>query len=205
MNFGEIASDDSIERAVSALKEHSFTPYIIQTKAEALEKIKELIPQGASVMNGTSKTLEQIGYIEYLKAGEHGWNNLHELILAEPDYAKQGPLRKQATISDFYLGSVHALTETGSFIVASNTGSQLPGIVFNSDNLIFVVGAQKIVPDIPTGLERIQQYILPREDERMKGVYGFGTYWSKTLIYNGESQKSGRNFHILIVREELGF
>ncbi len=205
MDYTEVSSDEIINKTVQALSGHNFLPLVVETKEQALDQIKSLIPQGASVMNGASKTLEQIGYVEYLKAGQHGWNNLHELILAEPDQEKQGLLRRQSTVSDFYLGSVHALTQTGSFLVASNTGSQLPHIVFNSPNLILVVGAQKIVPTVEEGFKRLKEHVVPLEDQRMKDAYGFGTTWSKTLIYNEEKRGSTRKINILIVKEPLGF
>ena len=50
-----------------------------------------------------------------------------EAILAEKDPAKQALLRTQSALSDFYLGSVHAIAETGEFIIASNSGSQNTG------------------------------------------------------------------------------
>ena len=156
-------------------------------------------------MNGASQTLEQIGYIEYLKSGTHGWNNLHAAIVAETDTAKQGKLRKEATLSDYYVGSVHALTETGEMLIASNTGSQLPNIAFSSQNLILVVGANKIVPDMNAGFARIKDHVVPLEDERMKGVYGYGTQWSKTLVLHQENPALGRTVRVIIVKESLGF
>jgi hypothetical protein len=82
-------------------------------------------------MQGSSVTLEEIGLIDYLKSGKHQWSNLKDGIFAEREPAKQSLLRKQATMSDHYLGSVHALAETGEFVIASNTGSQLPNVVHN--------------------------------------------------------------------------
>jgi len=56
---------------------------------------------------------------------------------------------------------VHALTEEGEFIVALNTGSQLPHIVFSSLNLILVVGTQKLVPDMENAMKRLENYVVP--------------------------------------------
>jgi hypothetical protein len=155
-------------------------------------------------VNGSSVTLQEIGFIDYLKSGTHGWNNLHAKILEEKDQAKQGQLRKEYSISDFYLGSVHALTETGELVIASNTGSQLPSIVFNSQNLIFVVGENKIVSDVSSALKRIHEVVIPQEDERMEKVYGFGTTYAKTLILHKESPMMGRKVYVIIVKEKLG-
>src|SRR5580704_8609267 len=119
MDYTKLASQETIDATVAALKERGVEAIVVATKEEALAKIKELIPQGVSVMNGSSKTLEAVGFVEYLKSGTHGWNNLHAGIAAEKDPAKQAALRKQASLSDFYLGSVHALAQTGEFVIAS--------------------------------------------------------------------------------------
>ena len=205
MNYETIPSKEIVEKTVAALKERNIEVLILDTKEQALEKIKALIPKGASVMNGSSTTLEQIGFVDYLKSGAHGWSNLHEAILSEKDPAKQSGLRKQAVLSDYYLGSVHALSETGEFVVASNTGSQLPHIVFTSSNLIFVVGTQKIVPTLADAMRRLEDYVVPLEDKHMKELYGMGTMLSKIVIFKYENPMMGRKVTVILVQEKLGF
>src|SRR5487761_2201177 len=139
MEYTTLASKESLEKTVAALTANNFMPEVVATKEAALARIKELIPAGASIMNGASTTLQQIGYVAYLKEGTHGWNNLHAAILAETDAAKQGELRKMGVLSDYYMGSVHALTEGGEMLIASNSGSQLPHLAYTSPNLILVV------------------------------------------------------------------
>ncbi|MDB5254209.1 MAG: lactate utilization protein [Parcubacteria group bacterium] len=205
MDFSTLASDETIAKTTAALTGNSFIPVVLNTKEEALEKIKELIPEGASIMNGASETLHAIGYIDLLKSGQHKWHNLHDAVLAETDEVKQAALRKQSVLSDFYLGSAHALTEKGEIVVASNSGSQLPHLAFTSPNLILVIGSQKITPTLADAFRRIDEKILPLEDVRMKGVYGYGTLHAKTLILHKENPAMGRKVHVLIVKESLGF
>lgn len=205
MTFDSLASSDSIQKTVAALTTAGSIAVVVNSKSEALDKIKELIPVGASVMNGASVSLEEIGFVDYLKEDKHGWNNLHAGIVAEPDPKNQAHLRKLATISDYYLGSVHALTESGEMIIASNTGSQLPNVVYGSANLIFVVGAQKIVPTEKDGFDRLNSYVVPLEDKHMQSKYGVGTKINKVVLFRGESPFTGRKVHVIIVGEKLGF
>ena len=205
MQYNTLATKESVTKTVAALKEHNVEAIIVTNKEEALAKIKELIPSGASVMNGSSVTLEQIGFVDYLKSGTHPWNNLHTGILAEKDPAKQGELRKQAVLSDYYLGSVHALSETGEFIIASNSGSQLPHIVFTSPNLIFVVGTQKITPDLDSALKRVREYVLPLEDAHMKSLGAPGSAISKLVIFEREPTFLKRKVIVIFVNEKIGF
>ncbi len=205
MDYATLASEAVIKTTETNLAPRNIIPHVVATRADALSKIKELIPAGASVQNGASRTLEEIGYIDYLKAGGHGWNNLHEAIVAETDPVKQGYLRKQATLSDFYLGSVHAITEEGELVIASNSGSQMPNIVFNSPNLIFVVGGQKIVPTLADAFKRLHDYVVPLEDARLLEAYGMHTQLSKTVIFHKEHPMLGRTVHVILVNEKLGF
>ncbi len=205
MNFDTLATKEEIIKTIEALKERNVEVCTVERGVDALEKVKALIPKGASVMNGASVTLEQIGFVEYLKSGTHGWNNLHEAILAEKDTAKQAILRTQSALSDYYLGSVHALAETGEFVIASNSGSQLPHIVFTSPNLIFVVSTKKIVPTLADALQRLEKHVVPLEDTHMKEKYGVGTNPSKIVIFNYENPIMQRNVRMILVNEKLGF
>ena len=205
MDYTALASKEIIDRTVLALTARHVEAVVVKNGAEALEKIKSFIPQGASVMNGASVTLEQVGFVDYLKSGAHGWNNLHEGIVAEKDPAKQSALRKQAVLSDYYLGSVQALAETGEFIIASNTGSQLSHIVFTSPNLIFVVSTKKIVPTFAEAMKRLDDYIIPLEGKHMMEKYGVGTAANKIVVFKGENPKLGRSVRMILVEESLGF
>lgn len=205
MDYDTLANTEAVQKAVNALAEHGIQAVVVNNRVEALEKVRSLIPKGASVMNGSSRTLEEIGFVDYLKSGNHGWKNLHEEILAEKDPAKQAILRKQAVLADYYLGSVHAAAETGQLVIASNSGSQLPHIVFTSPNLVFVVGAQKLAPNLDAALARVREYVLPLEDKRMKEVGMGGSAISKLLIFEREPVFMGRKVHVIFVNEKLGF
>lgn len=205
MNYDTLASEKIIQKTINALKERGHMAELVESRNEALAKIKEQIPAGATVMNGSSRTLEEIGFVQYLKDGKHGWSNLHEAILTEKDETKQATLRKQSVLSDYYLGSVHAVAETGELLIASNSGSQIPHIAFTSQNLIFVVGTQKIVPTLADAFDRLEKHVVPLEDERMQKSMGMGTYPSKILVIKREQPFMGRKSHIIFVNEKIGF
>lgn len=205
MNYETLADKETLDRVIAALAARGITAVVVDGRTEALEKVKSLIPQGASVMNGSSRTLEEIGYIDHLKSGTHGWKNLKADILEEEDPAKKALLRRQAVLSDYYLGSVHAIAETGQLVIASNSASQLPHVVYTSPNLIFVVGTQKITPTLDAALARLREYVVPLEDQRMKDLGMGGSAVSKLLIFEREPSFSGRKVTLILVNEKLGF
>jgi len=114
-------------------------------------------------------------------------------------------LRREAVLSDYYLGSVHAVTQEGDFIVASNTGSQLPHIVFTSKNLIFVVSTKKIVKNLDEAMERLIKHAYPLEDKKLMEKYNIHTGVSKIITFKGESTFSDRTISFFLVEQNLGY
>jgi L-lactate utilization protein LutC len=157
------------------------------------------------VNNGSSTTLDEIGLVALLKTDTHGWNNLHARVLAETDPAKQAELRNASLFADYYLGSVHALAETGELVIASASGSQLPPIVFTAKNIIFIVGAHKITPTLSDALTRVREHVVPLENTRMQSTGAPGTVLSKILLIENEPAFMGRTVRVVIVEEALGF
>jgi len=205
VDFVTIPPKEIVEKTAVALIEHGIKVVIVEKKEHALEKIKELIPAGASVMNGASQTLEQIGFVEYLKSGRHPWKNLHLPILAEQDPTKQMKLRRQSVFAQYFLGSIQAVTEDGQVLVASATGSQIAPYAYTASNVVWVASTNKIVPVIEDGLRRIHEYSFPLEDGRMKNVGRPGSMLSKILIFGRESARMGRTITMILVNEKLGF
>lgn len=204
MAYDVIPSTDIIEKTVNALAPRGVTVHLVDTSLEALTTVQSLIPQGADVMTGSSTTLQQIGFVDLLKSGNHPWNNLKDAIVAEKDPAVQTKLRKESVLADYFLGSFHAVTEAGQVVVASASGSQLPSYTFTSDTVIWVAGAHKIVPTLDDAFSRIRDYVYPREDARMKSVGMGGSTIAKLFIFEKEVMPN-RHIHLVLVKEVLGF
>lgn len=205
MAYDTLASKERLEKTIAALTKHHFRAESVATKEEALARVKDRIQEGASVMNGASRTLEQIGYQDYLASGEHAWRDLHAEIRGEDDDEKRAMLRRQSVSSDWYLGSAHAVTEDGQLFFASNSGSQLPHLAYTSPNIVLVIGTHKIVQDLAEAQARLDAHVIPLEDVRMREAYGYGTGHMKTLILREENPALGRNVHVILVDEVLGF
>ena len=203
MDFTKLASKDTIKKVSKALGPRGIKADFAETKEDALKKLTGMIPAGAELMTGGSTTLEQIGFVDLLKSGKHKWVNLKDSILAEKDEKKQAELRKKSIASQYFIGSVHAVTHEGQVLVASASGSQIPSYAFSSDNVIWVVGAQKIVPTLEDGFERISECCFPLEDKRMKSVGYPGSTIGKILIFEREIMP--RKLTLIFVNEKLGF
>lgn len=201
--FSTLASKESINAAISGLKANGVDAQFVQTGTEAKQKALDILPKGTEVMTMTSVTLDTIG----LSAEINDSGNYQSIRnkLMGMDWAKQGrEMQKIGASPEWALGSVHAVTEDGKVLIASNTGSQLGAYAYGSAKVIWVVGAQKIVKDIDEGMKRIYEHSLVLESERAKKAYGVaGSAVNKILVVNKEVQP-GR-ITMIIVNEVLGF
>lgn len=204
MRYDQLPPKKIVEKTIKAVKSRGFNAEFVNTKEAALERLKALIPVGEELMTAGSTTLEEIGFINLLKSGKHEWKNLKDKILAEKDEAKQSELRKKSITSDYFLGSVHAIVETGEILVASASGSQLPSYAFSSNNVIWVVGTQKIVSTLENAFKRVREYCLPLEDKRMKSIGYPGSTLGKILLFEREILPN-RKITLIFVNEKLGF
>ena len=204
MPYDKLASKEAVRKTMEALKSRGINVEFVNTKEKAIKRLKEIIPPGAEIMTGGSTTLEEIGFVELLKSGKHHWKNLKDELLAEKDPKRQAELRRKSVTSEYYLGSIHAVAETGEILVASASGSQLPSYTFSSNNIIWVVGTQKITPNLEEAIRRVRTYVLPLEDSRMKSIGYPGSTIGKLLIFEREIMPN-RRITLIFVNEKLGF
>jgi LUD domain len=200
--FAGLASDKQIDAAASALERNGMASFVVDSGEDARNSVRSILPIGAEVFNNTSRTLEALGIAEDIER-----SGLYQPLrprLYQMDREMQGrELRQLAAAPDFVIGSVHAVTEEGSLLIASASGSQLGPLVSGAGHVIFVIGGQKIVPDVGAGLRRIQDYCFPLEDRRAREAYGVPSGVNNVLIIN-RSISPGR-ISALLVRESLGF
>jgi hypothetical protein len=204
MDYSKLAASETIIRAMDALKDRNISVELAADKNEALAMVKKLLPAGAEIMTGGSTTLEQIGFVDLLKSGNHPWQSFKDKIFAEKDPAKQGRLRQESCLAQYFLGSVQAISENGELVIASYSGSQIPSYAFTSNNVIWVAGTQKITPDLEAAIKRVREYVLPLEDERMKSTGAPGSVIGKLLIFERETLPF-RKINLILVNEALGF
>lgn len=206
MAYDVLPAPEIVRRTSESVNARGIHAELVETKEEARERVKALIPPGCVVMTGASVTLQQIGFEEILISGDHPWRNFKADLLAEKDPVKQSAMRREGTLAEYYLGSVNALAETGELVFASGSGSQLPAYAYTSRNVIWVVGAQKIAPTLDNALRRVREYVLPLEDQRQKSLGNkAGSRINRILIIEGEPAYLRRNLTLILVNQILGF
>ncbi|WP_030174298.1 LUD domain-containing protein [Spirillospora albida] len=196
------ASPQRLERAAAALTEHGFTVEILDDAAAARTRVEQLIPEGASVFTGASETLRLSGIEEDINSSGR-YDAVKPRGLAMDRTTRMREIWRLMSTPDVIVGSVAAVTETGSLVAASASGSQLPGYAGAAAHAIWIVGAQKVVSDLPTALRRVEDHCLPLENDRAMNAYGRPSAPNRLLILNAEPSP-GRGT-VLLLRETIGF
>jgi DNA-binding MarR family transcriptional regulator len=202
VRYGRTKSAAEVDRAARALEQNGFVVRRAATAAEAKEVVLSLIPEGAEVLHGASQTLQLSGITEAIEQSER-YRPIRPRIWGMDRQTQADEIRRLGAAPDVMLGSVHAVTETGSLIAASMSGSQLGPYVSGAAKVILVVGTQKIVADLEEGLRRINEYAFPLEDARAQEAYGVHSAVNKVLIVNREINP-GR-VTVVLVGQAIGF
>jgi L-lactate utilization protein LutC len=200
MEFSKLASDFQIEKTAAALRARGINVIIAQNSAEAKAAVLGLLPKDQEIFTGSSATVDTLGISAEVDAN---YNSLR-VKMSKMDYATQGgEMMKMGATPAVMIGSVHAVTEEGSIVVASATGSQLAGYASGAAQVIWVIGSQKIVPTLEKAMQRVEEYSLALEDERALNVYGVNSAINKMLIIHRETNPNRTT--LVIVKENLGF
>jgi LUD domain len=201
-SFTEPAAAERLERAAAALAANNFAVEILPDAAAARGRVQELIPDGASVFTAASETLGLSGIEDDIGASQR-YDAIRRSARSMDRATQMDEIRRLLASPDVIVGSACAVTESGSVVLASASGSQLTGYAGGSARAILVIGAQKVVPDLDAALRRVQQHCLPLENERALRVYGGPSASNRVLVLNAEPHP-GRGF-VLLLREAIGF
>ena len=200
-SFGKAASEESLQKTAAALRARNFAVEVVDTPADARAYVISILPKDQSIFTATSETVNLSGLDEEIN--NSGKYNAIRPRMSKLDYKTQrAEVLKMGATPDVVVGSVHAITEDGRVLAASGSGSQLGAYAAGAGKVVWVVGSQKIVPDLDTAMRRLQYYAYPKEDARMRQKYGMGSGLMKILIVNGDMP--GR-VSVVLIREPIGF
>jgi len=202
LRWGTKADDVRVKRTIAALEANGITALRAADLAEAKRLVLDLVPEGSQVHSGASQSLEVSGVLAEIETSGR-YQPLRPRIWSMDRKTQADEMRRLAAAPDVMLGSVHAVTETGSLLAASMGGSQLGPYVSGAGRVILLVGTQKIVSDVEEGLRRIDEYAFPLEDARAQAAYGIHSAVNKVLIINREITP-GR-ITVVFVDEVVGF
>jgi|SRR5690242_1483041 len=201
LDFAAPASDAELDALAERLRERNFEVVIVEGGEEAKAEVLKRIPEGARVHSGKSKTLEDAGLFQELMENER-YDFVRRTTMKMDQRTQRDEMRKLGAAPDVMVNSAQAVTAAGQIVITSASGSQIGPIASGAGKLILVIGSQKIVPNLDTAFRRIQEYVFPYEDARLRATLGVGTKITRTLIL--ESDFVPGRTTIVLVRKPIG-
>ncbi len=185
------------------------------TGVAARDLVLSRLPTGATVMNGGSATLEQIGVLDALRTGPYEYPRPKIYLINDP--VKRLAARRNASIADYFVGGINAITSAGEIVNSDGSGNRIAAYAFGAGKLILVAGINKIVPDLGAAFERMRN-VAARDECRHLGVdtpcaltgkcdnalcRGPQRQCGKVLII--ENEKVTGRICVVLIGEKLGF
>lgn len=140
-------NEELAQKIIKGLKSRNMTGYYVKTKEEALNKALELIPKQSKITKGGSMSVNEIGLVDALKAGNYEYCDREAM---EDKRAAE----LFAYNADIYLGSTNAITEDGILINIDGNSNRVSAYAYGPKKLILIVGMNKAAADVDSAMKR---------------------------------------------------
>ena len=161
--MSDTAYEERIVRTVEAFRRNRYDVSRFAERTAAADHLDAEI-RGKRVGFGDSETLRALSLYERLSE--------HNEVIDPPRAGHVGGIEaflaagREALMTDVFLLSANAITEEGQILNMDGAGNRVAGSLFGHEKTYFVVGINKLVPDISAGIERIHRIAAPRNAHR---------------------------------------
>ncbi|WP_238884101.1 lactate utilization protein [Clostridium sp. YIM B02551] len=204
--------EKKIERVIDALNKNNINGYLVNSKEELIDKIKEIVKEGSKVACGGSMTLFETGIIEHLRSGRYDFLDRYKEGLTGEEIKN---IFRQSFFSDAYFASSNAITESGEIYNVDGNGNRVAAMLYGPDKVIIVAGINKIVKDLDEAIKRNRTVSAPANAKRLNKAtpcarvgYCMDCKSPDRLCREYTVIKSQGNkdrIHVIFLNEELGY
>ena len=138
------------KRVVAALESRNMEAYYVETKEEAVQKALELIPKGSSINMGGASSVKECGLYDAVCNGDYQFYDRDKVETPE----EKAEIALKAFSSDYFLGSVNAMSEDGVFINIDGNANRVAAYAYGPKHVLLIVGMNKIVKSEEDALHR---------------------------------------------------
>lgn len=199
-----------MQKVIENLRKNGFEVFPVKDKAQALETAKQFFEDVSSAGMGGSESIKEVGLLDWMR--EQKDFQLLDQYEAGISIEENEKRRKKALTTDIFVTSSNAITESGYLVNVDATGNRVAAQAFGPGKVLLVVGKNKIVKDVNEGFERIDQFIAPKNVERInqKSIannkppkYTVENIQQIFCVTKGHTKKEP--FIIILVDEALGY
>lgn len=144
------------ETVLKALKRRGMDGCYCPDSQSAVQAVLSMIPKGATVTWGGSESIKECGLIDALKTSPV---TLWDRADVKPEDMKA--FYRRAFCADYFLMSANAVTLDGQLINIDGTGNRVAALSYGPDHVICVVGMNKVVSDLESGIARVHNTAAP--------------------------------------------
>ena len=159
--------EQKILRTIESLNKNNMNGYLVNTKEELIEKIKDLVKENSTVSCGGSMSLIETGVIDHLRSGRYKFLDRYEEGLSREQITK---LFKESFFADAYFASSNAVTEDGKLYNVDGNGNRVAAMLIGPEKVILVVGVNKIVRDKDEAIKRNKEISAPANAKRLDKI-----------------------------------
>lgn len=138
---------------VKNLRSRHFDAWYCATKEEALQKVLELIPEGAKVGWGGVLSAQQIGLFDALRSGNYDLLDRDLCQTAE----EREQMMKDALFSDVFLTGANGMSLDGQMVNIDGTGNRVAAIIYGPKKVIVIAGMNKVCDTLEQAVDRARQ------------------------------------------------
>ena len=206
--FTEKRNELLAQKVIKGLTSRNMTGYYAKDREEAKRIALSLIPEGSSVTMGGAMSAHEIGLVSAVQSGNYRF-------IDRGAYEDPREAMLLAYDADWFLSSANAMTDDGVLVNIDGNANRVSCIANGPKHVLFIVGMNKICPDIDAAMKRARNVAAPINAQR----FGLNTPCSKTgaclnckspdticcqfLITRFSRHKD--RIHVILVNDTLGF
>lgn len=211
MSHKQKALAKQVETIIHNLSKRNMEGCYFPTAADCTQAILKEMPEGSVIGWGGSESVKESGLMDAIHNGNY------ELIdrssAKTPEESRQ--LYAKTVLADYYLMSTNAITLDGELINIDGNGNRVACLIQGPAHVILVVGMNKVVTDVESGIARVRNMASPANAIRLNRNLACAATgvchdclspecFCNQLVITRRSMHNGR-IKVYLVGEELGY
>jgi L-lactate utilization protein LutB len=205
-------NEQKVERTIKALNDNNMNGYLVNSKEELIDKIKELVDENSVVAVGGSMSLEETGVLDHLRSARYNFLDRYKPGLTAEEMNK---VFRDSFSADAFFASSNAVTEDGKLYNVDGNGNRVAAMMFGPTKVILVVGVNKIVKNVDEAIKRNKEISAPANAKRLnkstpctKVGYCMDCKSNEKICRQYSliaSQGRKDRMHVIFLNEEIGY
>lgn len=155
---------NTVENVIKSLEKNNMQGYYVKSIDEAIEKIKEIVPEGSVAALGGSMTIMKTSIMEHIMSGRYDVLDRYKEGLGQDEI---NVLFRKAFFADVLFTGTNAITENGEIYNIDGIGNRVAAMVFGPTSVVVIVGTNKLVKNMDEARERMKTIAAPLNAKRL--------------------------------------